>query len=624
MNIALIVCPSWIPENPPVNMALLASTLKSGNHEVKCFDLNIRFYNYLKKHQGEDNPNEKSISVHSWQNNRNGIWEDKFSVNQLFTRFEEEISTYINEILSFNPSMIGFTIYSISMLFSIELANRIKQKNSKVIIVFGGPACFPHYRGEILFSYTQSVEFICFGEGELALLNLANAIDKGSEVVKMDGFYHRLDSGEIVVGESLPNISQMDSIPFADFSDFNLDDYTSKTISINTSRGCINRCTFCNESPFWKKYRTRSAQNVFEEIVQLKHQFPLLENLWFSDSLINGDLMFLNELCDLMIRRNINVKWTASAYVRKDLNLDLLVKLKKSGCEALLFGLESGSDVVLKKMNKGYSSDIAKRVLIDSVNANITTFTNLIIGHPGENLKYYLQTVRYLMFFLNPKGIKNTTFNACYVLNGSTLKQNLKKFDIIHGFVDSWYSADMKNNRKIREIWLHSIEKMSIYKHYKTGKIGESLNLLLMRNKIGRILIYIFHFEFYIRIKSFLITRNFKKEHNAFFNGFKKIQFKHDENSLFSKSQQWKINYLTRKIEFAYIAAYKKPPNKKLFENISDKLKTLLSTFDPNQVELVLDNLFPMNEIQLIELIVDIDDEEMFLLSSLIKSQLKF
>lgn len=609
MRIALILCPAWLVENPPNNTAILKSSLTNNHHQVRCFDFNVKFYQYIKN----SNTKKSIIDIEAWRNTNISLWENKKTIKELFACHKKEIDSYLNDVLNYSPSLIGFTAYSVSVHFSIEMAELIKKRNPNIKIVFGGPECFPHYRGKTLFEYSSSIDYICHGEGERALSNLAEMLENKKQFYNISGFYHRLEDGNIIEGSPISNIEDLDTIPFPDYSDFNFQDYTTKTIAINTSRGCINRCSFCNESPFWKKFRTRSVQNVFCEIIELKKQYPSIKEIWFVDSLINGDIHFLETLCDLMIENKMSIKWTASAYIKENLSFELFKKMKLSGCAALLFGLESGNDKVLKSMNKGYNIKTAKEVLLNSAKANINTYTNLIIGHPGENLNTYLSTVRFLLFFLNPNKIRNTTFNVCYVLNGSTLKQKAENFKINYGFVDSWYSKDYKNNKEIRDYWLKSMEGLPYFNHYQ--KETNSILQLLKKNILTSFLIYIFYFEIILRLKSFFIVWNFKKKHHQFYSIYCDKSFEFQKESPLSEIQQWKLHYVLKKI----IQKTKQNHDYKHYKNVLSKI---LNHFNNKETESVLNFMFPLSTDQIINLFGKIKEEEIPIIVSIIQSQI--
>ncbi len=624
MKIALVLTPCWLPENPPENIASLASFIKQAKHSVKCYDLNIRFYNLLKKSHINFNK-EDEISINSWQNNLNKIWEDQIVLSKLFIEYDDEINSYIQDIVSWNPDVIGFTIYSISLLFSAEIAERIKLINPSIRIVFGGPSCFPHYRGKTIFTYSKAVDYVCYGEGEMAIVELINNLECKNESSSVKGFYSRLEDGSIIDGGEIEMIKNLDTLPFADYSDFNLIEYTSTTLPINTSRGCINRCSFCNESPFWKKFRSRSAISVFNEIQELKLKYPSFNSIWFVDSLINGNINFLETLADVLIESNLKIRWTASAYISEKLNFRIFWKLKKSGCESLLFGLESGSNDVLKSMNKGYSVEIAKKVLKDCAKSGIQTYTNIIVGHPNETYHNYLETVRLLLFFLNQNNVKNSTFNICYVLNGSTLKNKMDKFDINYGFIDSWYSFDKQNNKEIRELRLNAILKVSDFSHYNDErKISSSIFKIFRTTLPFSFIHYCVFFKLILKYKSKRVVNKFKAEYEVYFKNHKNIANDDTKDGNYiSAIVNYKIEFFVQKI-LIHIHG-KDFANQKQVEFL--KYKTifieLLKFFDKNDREMVLDVMFPLSAKQLTYYFANIDFSKMNLLVTIMKEQLK-
>lgn len=100
--------------------------------------------------------------------------------------------------------------------------------------------------------------------------------------------------------------------------------------------------------------------------------------------MINGDLIKLEDLCDTIIANFGFINWEAQIAVRNDMKQGIFNKIKKSGCYNLFVGLESGSDKVLKKMNKGFTAADALDFFRKLNKAKLFFGISLITGYPQE------------------------------------------------------------------------------------------------------------------------------------------------------------------------------------------------------------------------------------------------
>ena len=262
----------------------------------------------------------------------------------------------------------------------------------------------------------------------------------------------RLPGGEIDKGRDMPRIEDFENLPFADFSHFNLALYTRKLLPMNSCRGCVNRCAFCNESPYWGKFRSRSAKRIYDEIIYQLSLYPAIDNVWFIDSLINGNMKVMSEMCDYFIASPRKFSWDASALIRKELSNEMLDKMKASGCNSLHYGLESGSNHVLKLMRKGYDRTLAKDVLKRTLDAGIQINVNLIVGFPGETVFDFIETVDMIRQL---RQIRNFTFkppvNTCHLVKGSYVYYHHEEYQVNSNEHNNWFIHDGSNTPAIRK-----------------------------------------------------------------------------------------------------------------------------------------------------------------------------
>lgn len=470
MKITLIQCPAWVTESPPYNIALIAANLKNRGHNPTCLDLNIELYNYYK---GKSQAN-------SWSNNEHGShWHDRRHVLTLFEKSRENIDQLVSMVLDIESTIVGFTIYGISQIFSEEFARRIKEKDPNKIIIFGGPQCFRNYQGKRILENTPWVDAVCFGEAEECLPRLLEIIEEKGKVSPCEGFACRDSDGKLVDREDHPLINDLDNLPFADFSFFDLEKYETRILPIATSRGCIRRCTFCNESTHWKRYRFRTANNIYSEITSQLNKHPETQGFWFNDSLINGNIRELEELSNLIINNGLHISWGGQALIREEMTRGLLNKLRESGCSNLSYGLESGSDKILRLMNKNYNTEIAQRVIHDTYESGIGLSFNIIVGFPGETESEFQETGDFIK-----RNIEYTTavpLNPLYVQAGSELYENREKWgiDFPQGLNPDlfWRTSDKANNYEER------LRRLGIYKKIIGDKAATDIDKFYVNKK---------------------------------------------------------------------------------------------------------------------------------------------
>ncbi|MBU2504496.1 MAG: radical SAM protein [Candidatus Omnitrophica bacterium] len=493
MIVPLINCPSWHLDYPPYNLALLKAVLTQNGFESACFDLNLAFYNQITN----------DIERKSWLAMQEGnCWEHKEFVVKLFQKHRAFIEDYVFRIIGLSSEVICFTVHERNRYFTYMMAEMFKENSPEKKIVFGGPSCFRSIHPGFKVLLESCADALCLGEGEEPLVDFLRILKGKGVFTHCPGFVYKAENGNVVDCGDGPIVENLDSLPYADYSDFDMKAYLTKGLSVLTSKGCNNKCSFCSERYRMRKYRVRSAKSVFSEITQQLAKYPYIKQLWFNDSLINGDVSMLDTFCTLLLDHNVNILWGGQACIKEEMSLDLLKKMKKAGCYILSYGLESGSDNVLRLMRKGYDTALAERVLKNTYEAGIGLNFNIICGFPGETEKEFQETIDFIR--RNIKYAQKVTLNALYLERGSELRLNPQKWDIRSSeedFCSGWSTLDGINNpherfRRLRILQETVGEKYSINtdreiafnlrqgdRLLQQGKREESLNYYLAAKK---------------------------------------------------------------------------------------------------------------------------------------------
>jgi radical SAM superfamily enzyme YgiQ (UPF0313 family) len=163
------------------------------------------------------------------------------------------------------------------------------------------------------------------------------------------------------------------------------------------TRGCPHLCTFCSEVmrvSVGRKVRRRSAQNVVDEMEHLKRQGANI--LSFQDDSFSTSRIFVRQVCDEILRRQLDLPWMAR--VRADeVDRELLALMRRAGCLMLGMGVESGSQRIVDRVIKTHKpkpwADICRQTFAWTRELGIGTNAYYVIGSPGETREDIEQTI---------------------------------------------------------------------------------------------------------------------------------------------------------------------------------------------------------------------------------------
>jgi radical SAM superfamily enzyme YgiQ (UPF0313 family) len=379
MNVALVQCPLWSVTEPPLGLAYVAAALREAGIAVAIHDLEIELFNRV-------DPSKRPLFA------------PDTGARKLLGDAEMEalLGEWADRVVATGARIVGLSIFYSTEETSLDLARRIKARDARVRIVLGGPSCDRHVHGPRLVALPE-VDAVVLGEGERTVVELVKNFDEATgRFGDTPGALTKDSSGNVVDGGDRPIERDLDSIAFPDFSPFDLSQYARPgSLALLTSRGCPNRCKFCSERGFWKKFRTRSPENVFAEI---KHHHDTLgvRRFYWVDSLINGDVRKLDRLLDLILADGLKIRWYGMAMVRREMTGDLLAKMARAGCVLLQYGIESGSSRVRREMGKTSDIGLVERVVRDTHRAGIRVHGLFIVGYPTEKFSDFLATLRFI------------------------------------------------------------------------------------------------------------------------------------------------------------------------------------------------------------------------------------
>jgi anaerobic magnesium-protoporphyrin IX monomethyl ester cyclase len=441
ISVSLVQCPAWGRETPPYAISLLAGNLRSQGYKTHLFDLNNELFNKVS---------DKTRAY--WGQEYEVFWHSKNSVRELFEQHSNEVDKAVERIIATGSKIVGFSLVNTNVHFSMGISQKLKELSPETLIVLGGPSTAEDMGG-INFIEKSFVDAIVLREGDITFPELCKVIDEKGYPEKIPGLIFKKD-GEIINGGLREPIQSLDSIPFADFTDYDFTHYADPTrIDMFSSRSCINRCHYCYERQYMQRYRYRSGKRMFEELRYHMSYNHNIKFIFFSDSVVNGSLKAVKEFSELLLSHDIKVTWGGQAVVRKDMGAELLNLMSKSGCAYLSYGIETGSAKVLKSMNKKLATiEASEQNLKDTHDAGIKAYANFMFGYPTETEEDFLQTLGFVR--RNRPWIDAVSPSSTFtcILPNTYLYEHMEEFGVDPNRYDPlyWSTRDGENTYPIR------------------------------------------------------------------------------------------------------------------------------------------------------------------------------
>ncbi|MCC7551394.1 MAG: B12-binding domain-containing radical SAM protein [Methanobacterium sp.] len=344
---------------PPLNLMYLASSLENASFSVKIVDDDLLQQGYGK-------------------------------VSQMAAKLQ--------------PQIMAITATTSTINTALKYMEFAKKLLPDSLFVIGGP--HPTFMPETILKESDGIDVVVKGEGEETMVNLAeNYIDKNIlDLGEVQGIvYKDLQRGNIKSTPPRPLIKDLDSLPLPARHLVPFESYgVSKEQSggMITSRGCVFSCGYCSSSLIMgKKFRSRSPENVVDEIEELLYKYKIRDIAFMDDTFMLNKRRAYN-IAQEIEDRDLDVSFVASSRVDM-VDYNLLQKLKNAGMSTLYYGVESGSQRILNLMKKGITLQQAETAVKSAKKVGLEVLTSFILGYPGENEEDMNKTIDFSIK-LNP------------------------------------------------------------------------------------------------------------------------------------------------------------------------------------------------------------------------------
>jgi anaerobic magnesium-protoporphyrin IX monomethyl ester cyclase len=331
------------------------------------------------------------------------------------------------ELEEYRPQLVGATCVTLNYPIARRMLKACKDFDPHIFTVIGGP--------HVTFAQDETllkspwIDAIVVGEGERTLVELARTVEEGKDLRNVPGIAFA-DNGAVTRTAPRARIEELDELPLPARGLLPMARYRAlgTTCTVITSRGCPYSCIFCSgHRMFGPKVRFRSPELVVDEIERLQRDFGLAKvNL--VDDTFTVNHRHAEAVCEEMLRRDLKMKWSAFARVDR-MNQDLARLMNRSGCEWVLFGVESGDEGILKTVKKGITLEQVRRAVQIAAEAGINVFNSFIFGLPGESRDTALKSMAFGGELQEKYGAKYG-FHILAPLPGTELYERAKDYGI--------------------------------------------------------------------------------------------------------------------------------------------------------------------------------------------------
>ena len=398
------------------------------------------------------------------------------------------IDQFYNNIIEYlknnRSRYIGISVFSLwTHKTAWELLTRIKQENFNSKIVVGGRGVsIKSYKifndlfnlsnleqnmfyGKIL-EKRKLVDHVVAGDGEDAILSI---LSNCSTQINCDTNMH----------------SELFKSPVPDYSDYNFSLYRFGDQEIcwpiTGSKGCVRDCDFCDVAKQFGKYRYRSGEDIANEMIAVANKNGA-RKFMFSDSLVNGGLKPFKEFLQIIANYNDQhpeqqIRWSGQYICRPDVPEEIYSLIKRSGGEGLTIGAESGSNSVLRSMNKKTTVEALMLELEQFRKYNLSCVLLLMVGHWAESWNDFVDHCKMIVKI------------APYVRTGNISAVHVGFPMIMHDQTPAWENRD--ENQVILsdfdpgQVWYSGTNpsntiKERVFRQLITAKICKKLRIPLV------------------------------------------------------------------------------------------------------------------------------------------------
>jgi radical SAM superfamily enzyme YgiQ (UPF0313 family) len=424
--------------------ALLKAVLQEQDITAVAIDLNIEIINQIQTH-----PHKQKIL---------DFFFSQVVHNEVIDDLDQIISYCSARILDQKPTLIALSLFCYScQIFTRWLCADLKSKCPNIKILIGGTGIKNFVADTNDNFYRQVIQLglvddFIFGDAEVSII----------EYIKGNLEYSGINSTVWIP------IIDLNSTPYPDYSDYNFNAYPDPVIPINDSRGCIKNCEFCDIIEHWKKFQSRTADSVFNEMLHQisKHN---LRRFALRNSLTNGNMKEFKKLLTLICAynnkkpRDLQISWEGYFIIRSSEYHppELWEQIKYSngkiflGVESVIFKVRHAMGKTFSDVDLDYHLQMSKQYLVPMA-------LLMIVAYPTETLEDYEYTKQWFRDRKEfAKYISFVNLSFASILPGTQLSRRSDEYGIKKGKLPSiWINQNLNISSKDRLNYLLELNKV--------------------------------------------------------------------------------------------------------------------------------------------------------------------
>ncbi len=410
IRVLLVLANSFMDNLIPLSVSLLSACLKQAGHEIRLFDTTF----YKTREATGDDVRVKTLQVKC----------TNFADLGIFPKNSDMVSDFNQVVAEFKPSLIGVSVVESTYLIGLQLLNSIKALGIPTIM---GGIHVTFSPDEVI--KETAIDMICLGEGEKAIVELADCIRDKKDYIDIPNLWVKQDG--TVNKNPIGPLADLNNLPEQDWEIYEKERfykpmggkiYIAGTFEMN--RGCLYDCAFCCNKglqEIYKKYGCYYREKKIDILMNEIRKKVSAYGLQYLYIVAENFLLQKKERFDDFIKRYEDVKLPFWIETRPDsVTEDRLLKLHRVGCEGVSIGVEHGNDDFRKRvLNRIVSNDAIIEAFRITKKAGIRSCANNIIGFPTETRELIFDTIE-----LNRKiNADNIIVNIFTPYRGTKLRQ---------------------------------------------------------------------------------------------------------------------------------------------------------------------------------------------------------
>jgi len=457
-------------ESVPLGLLSVATVLSEQGYETKVYDADTDFYQGNLDYTNINRALTQTNYVENLHNETHPAW--------------RELEAVLEE---YKPSVVGITMLTPTYHSCRKVVELIKKKTPSTTILVGGPhvTICPESIKDI-----PEIDFAFAGEAEESIQEFMEIFTSSGDYRQVKGLIFREKDGNMIFTGPRPRIENIDKLPIPDrgllyYEHKYEPDKLGRMIA---SRGCPYDCAFCASVPLWKrKVKLRSPENLLKEIDYLVRNYSI-KSFGFWDDTFTAYKRPVIEFCKLLYSKygKNRFRWQCLANVNT-LDEELIHSLKLSGCDEIQIGVESGSERILKRLNKRITKEQVRECarLIKKNRLYLHTF--FMVGVPDETEEDIKETMNFIQE-LKPDSANLCTFTPYpgtalydYVIKEGLLEvqPNFEIYKTIGHHSDKGFFLKDLSQQRYLELLKEMLELSS--------RMSQRLTLMKLRKKLTRL-----------------------------------------------------------------------------------------------------------------------------------------